>query len=159
MGKYFDRCITQEDVRHTAFRIAEASKRPHSFQNGMAGCAWLDGFRSRHPHIAVHIAQSLSYSRAVRANEEIICDYFAKLGAMYARLNIPTNPMIFNVDETGISIVHKPRKVITEVGRKNVWSLSSAEKGKKHHFDMCVCIWQCAPTLHDLSEEEDGREP
>ena len=58
---------------------------------------------------------------------------------MYAQLNILNKPMqIFNVDETGISIVHKPGKVITEVGRKNVWSLTSAEKGKTHTILACA---------------------
>ena len=36
---------------------------------------------------------------------------------------------IFNFDETGISIVHKPGKVVTEVGRISVWSVSSGERG------------------------------
>lgn len=45
---------------------------------------------------------------------------------------------IFNVDETGISIVHKPGKVVTELGRRNVWSVTSAEKGKTHTVLACV---------------------
>ena len=31
--------LSPEDVRYTAFRIADASGRPHLFQNGMAGYA------------------------------------------------------------------------------------------------------------------------
>ena len=45
---------------------------------------------------------------------------------------------IFNVDETGISIVHKPGKVVTELGRKNVWSVTSVEKGKTHTVITCM---------------------
>ena len=71
--------------------------------------------------------------------QDTISDYFAKLGAVCARLNILNKPMqIFNVDEAGISIVHKPGKVITEIGRKNVWSLTSAEKGKTHTTLACA---------------------
>ena len=131
--------LSPEDVRYTAFRIADASGRPHPFQNGMAGYAWLEGFRARHPRLAVHTAQSLSHSRAACAIEDTISDYFAKLGAVCARLNILNKPMqIFNVDETGITIVHKPGKVITEVGQKNIWSLTSAEKGKTHTVLACA---------------------
>ena len=73
------------------------------------------------------------------ASEDTISDYFAKLGAVCARLNILNKPMqIFNVDETRIIIVHKPGKVITEVGWKNVWSLTSAEKGKTHTVLACA---------------------
>ncbi len=128
-----------EDVRHTAFRIADASGRPHPFKDGLAGYAWLDGFRARHPRLAVRTAQSLSHSRAACASEDKMSDYFAKLGAVYARLNILNKPMqIFNVDETGITIVHKPGKVITEIGRKHVWSVTSAEKGKTHTVLTCA---------------------
>ena len=152
--------LSPEDVRYTAFRIADASGRPHPFQKGMAGYARLEGFRARHPHLVVRTAQSLSHSRAACASEDTISDYFAKLGAVYARLNILKKPMqIVNIDETGISIVHKPGKVITEVGRKNVWSLTSAEKGDTHHFGLCICIWPCTPSIHDLSKEEDVRDP
>ena len=54
--------LSPEDVRYTAFRIADASGRPHPFQNGMAGYAWLEGFRAWHPRLAVRTAQSLSHS-------------------------------------------------------------------------------------------------
>ena len=45
--------------------------------------------------------------------------------------------LVYNVDETGISIVHTPAKVVTEVGR-NVYSITSAEKGKTHTVLTCV---------------------
>ena len=152
--------LSPEDVRYTAFRIAEASGRPHPFQSGIAGYAWMDGFRAWHPRLAVRTAQSLSRSRAACANEDTISDYFAKLGAVYARLNILSKPMqIYNVDETGISIVHKPGKVVTEIWCKNVWSLTSAEKGDTYRFDLCVCIWPCPPSFHDLPKEKDVRDP
>ena len=49
------------------------------------------------------ISQPLSYCWATAANKEIIDDFFAKLGAIYAHLNLLSKPMqIFNVDETGI---------------------------------------------------------
>ena len=104
----------------------------------MAGRAWFDGFRSRNPNLTIRIAQPLSYSRATAANKEIV-DFFAKLGAIYARLNLLSKPMqIFNVDETGISVVHKTGRVITQLGRKNVWSVTSGEKGKTHTVITCV---------------------
>ena len=84
----------------TAFRIAENSGRKHPFTKESAGHSWFDGFKSCHPSLAIRSAQSLSHSRAACANENIICDYFAKLAALYARLHILTKPMqIFNMDE------------------------------------------------------------
>ena len=45
---------------------------------------------------------------------------------------------IFYVDETGATIVHKPGKIVTELGRHNLYSLTSAERGKTHTVLVCV---------------------
>ena len=56
-----------------------------------------------------------------------------KLETVYDQLDILSKPMqIFNVDETGVSVLHQPGKIITEPSRKNVWSVASAERGKIH---------------------------
>ena len=130
--------LTRQDVMRVAYSIVEKTGREHPFSNGMAGRAWFDGFRSRNPNLTMRISQPLSYCRATAA-KEIIDDFFAKLGAIYARLNLLSKPMqIFNVDETGISVVHKTGRVISQIGRKNVWSVTSAEKGKTHRVITCV---------------------
>ena len=131
--------LTRQDVMRIAYSIVEKSGREHPFSNGMAGRAWFDGFRSRNANLTMRISQPLSYSRATAANKDIIDDFFAKMGAIYARLNLLSKSMqIYNVDETGISVVHKAGKVITQIGRKNVWSVTSAEKGKTHTVITCV---------------------
>ena len=52
------------------------------------------------PPFMIH-TQSLSHSRAACASEDTISDFFAKLGAVCAQLNILNKPMqIINADET-----------------------------------------------------------
>jgi len=64
--------------------------------------------------------------------------FLAKLGGVYGRLNLLTKPMqILNIDETGVSVVHKLGKVVAEVGQR-VWSLTSAERGKTHTAVTCI---------------------
>ena len=48
--------------------------------------------------------------------------------------------LIYNCDETGISVVHKPGKVIAELGHRNVYAVTSnsAEQGKTHTVLSCV---------------------
>lgn len=97
--------LSRNDVMQKAFEIAESSGRRHPFTKGSAGRAWFDGFRCRHPRLTLRSTQSLSHSRAHSANVETITNYFAKLGALCAKLNIITKPMnIYNMDETGISV-------------------------------------------------------
>ena len=131
--------LSREDVMITAFNIVDRSGRAHPFTHGQAGRSWFDGFRERHPHLIYRSAQALSRARAACGNEAIIHDFFMKLETVYHQLDILSKPMqIFNVDETGVSVVHKPGKVITELGRKNVWSVTSAERGKTHTVSACV---------------------
>ena len=65
--------------------------------------------------------------------------FFEKLGGIFARYNLLTKPMhIYNMDETGINVVHKSGRILTELGRKKVWALTSGEKGKTHTVVSCV---------------------
>ena len=131
--------LTRGDLMRLAFVIVEKSGRPNPFHDGMAGRGWMDGFRQRHPKITLRTPQSLSYSRAVMASQYTVNDFFGKLGGLYGRLNMISKPMqIYNADETGISVVHKPGKVISELGRKHVYCVTSGEKGRTHTIMCCV---------------------
>ena len=131
--------LTKEAVMGIAFSIASKSGRKHPFQNGPAGRAWFDGFMRRHPHLTIRTPQSLSYCRAVSANEETISDFFGKLGSIYGKLNLVSKPMqIYNSDEMGVTIVFKPGKVVAEMGCRKVYTVSAAEKGRTHTVLSCV---------------------
>ena len=122
--------------RDTAFSIVDKSQRKHPFKDGKAGRAWFDGFKRHHPKLTIRTPQPLSYCRALCSNKET---FFSKLGAIYGRLNLITKPMqIYNCDESGITIVHKPGKVVAELGRHYVYALTSVEKGKTHTILSCV---------------------
>lgn len=131
--------LSREDVMAMAFNIAERMHKNHPFKDGFAGRGWYDGFMARHPKLTLRTPQPLSYARALCSNKAVIDDFFEKLGGIYGRLNFISKPMqIFNSDESGIGIVHKPGKVVAEVGRRSVHSITSAEKGKNHTIVSCV---------------------
>ena len=114
-------------------------KCKHPFRDGKAGRGWFDGFRARHSKLTIRTPQPLSYCRALCANTQVISDFFGKLGAIYGRLNLVLKPMqIFNADETGVTVVHTPGKVVAQLGRQNVYSVTSAERGKTHTILACV---------------------
>ena len=45
---------------------------------------------------------------------------------------------VFNCDETGVTIVFKPNKVVAELGKRHVYALSADEKGETHTVLSCV---------------------
>ena len=58
-------------------------------------------------------------------------------------------------DETGVSIVHKPGKVIAQLGWKHVYTITSAEKRKTRTVLSCVLSIRSGIASYDnLSEEQ-----
>ena len=130
--------LSQSDVLAVAFKIAEASGRKHPFADRAAGRAWFDGFRARHPKLTLCCTQSLSRARASSTSHKVIADYFGKLVVVCAKLDLLVKPMqIWNMDETGVTVVHNTDKVVMKAGRRNVWAVTSGEKGKTHTILSC----------------------
>jgi len=118
-----------------AYTIVEKSKRSHPFREGSADRAWFEGFMRRHPKLTVRSPQPLSYCRALCSNKDTITDFFGKLGAIYGRLNLISKPMqIYNCDESGVTVVFKPNKVVAELGKRNGYAISAAKGGKPTRF-------------------------
>ena len=131
--------LTRDAVMHMVYVYVDKCRRDHPFKNEKAGRWWFQGFKARHPNLTVRMPQALSHCRARCSNKEVISDFFGKLGAIYCKLNLLSKPMqIYNSDETGVSIVHKPGKVIAALGRHHVYSVTSAEKGQTHTVLSCV---------------------
>ena len=118
-----------------AYNVAEKTQQKHPFKDGRG---WLDGYKTRHPKLTLCTPQLLSYCRALCSNKETINDSLEQF-IIYGRLNLLSKPMqVFNADETGVNIVHKPGKVVAKLGCHNVYSLTSAERGKNHTILSCV---------------------
>ena len=74
---------------------------------------WWDSFRPRHPEISLRHAEPLSYARAAANNPNVIENYFELLAETIETDGLTRRPgQIFNCDETGMPLVHKPPKVV-----------------------------------------------
>ena len=130
--------LSRQEIMFLAYQIAEKGGIKHPFRGESAGRKWFDGFRRRYPTLTLRSPQSLSFARAKAANPKIMEDFFAKLGSVYARLNLLTKPMqVYNVDESGINLVQHRGKVVTEIGRRSVHRVVASEKGKNHTVIAC----------------------
>ena len=59
---------------------------------------------------------------------------------------------VFNADKIGVTIVHKPGKVVAQLGRHHVYSVTSAERGRTH--TVLSCHWFCVASLHNISTKD-----
>ena len=123
--------LTREAVMHMVCVYVDRCQRSNPFKRRVNG-----GFK----HLK-HVTQTLQFVcpslyLIVRLYAPIKRkDFFGKLGAIYGKLNLISKPMqVYNADETGVTIVHKPSKVVAELGHHNVYSVTSAKKGRTQIF-------------------------
>nr|XP_047137615.1 uncharacterized protein LOC124814102 [Hydra vulgaris] len=121
--------INRIDLRRLAFEIAKINKIPHQFNKdvGMAGKKWYYQFMKRNPSLSLRLPEPTSMARATGFCKEKFVLFFNKLTELVDNHNI-TADLLYNVDETGISTVHKPRKVLALKGRHQI-GITSGERG------------------------------
>lgn len=120
-------------LRKIVFQFCERNNIQHSFNEELkcAGKKWLRLFLTRHPELSIRKPEGVSIQRALGYNrskvklfEEILKkELFHESGQRRI-----SEENIFNVDETGISVNHKPNKIVATKGRKSVSIITSPER-------------------------------
>ncbi|KAI4457874.1 hypothetical protein MML48_7g00004897 [Holotrichia oblita] len=121
--------------KQLAFEFATRNGIPNRFKDGSAGREWLRGFRMRHPAISLRQPEAVSAARAAAFNRPQIQKIFDTLEMTLENEKIDVH-YIYNMDESGLSTVQRAPKIFAKTGRKQVGSLTSAERGQ--HVT-CVC--------------------
>ncbi|XP_022829429.1 uncharacterized protein LOC111359389 [Spodoptera litura] len=123
--------LTTKETRRIAFMLAKKynKKYPASWEkNEMAGEVWLKLFMQRHPNLSLRLPQATSIARATSFNKSNVDAFFKNYTDILNKHNLVAKD-IWNVDETGITTVQKPDRVIARRGEKQVSAMTSAERG------------------------------
>ncbi|CAH2098850.1 unnamed protein product [Euphydryas editha] len=132
--RYFG--LTRNDVKRMAYQLAVRNNLKHPFNNKTAGRKWLKGFLSRHNDISLRQPTGTSLARVKGFTKENVKSFFDLLEKEYEQFKFPPT-RIYNVDETGFSIVQsKMPKILALKGKKQIGALTSAERGSL----MTVCL-------------------
>ena len=131
--------INSKDLRRLAFEIAEKNKIPHQFNKnlGNAGKKWYYQFMKLHPWLSLRLPEPTSMARATGFCREKVELFFNKLTELVDNYNI-TADLIYNVDETGVSTVQKPMKVLALKGKHQVGGVISCERGSNTTGVCCM---------------------
>ena len=122
--------LTPTDVRRLAYDVAVTTGTNYPFNqtNKLAGKDWLKSFLRRHPDLSIRQPQGTNLSRAVGFNRAKVNEFF---GIYKDVLNgheyLPSK--VWNMDETGITSVHQPGKVVASKGVRQVAKMTSGEGG------------------------------
>ncbi|CAH4034246.1 unnamed protein product [Pieris brassicae] len=115
-------------IRRVAFEYAEKLNVKHNFNQAsiMAGRDWLHAFMARN-NISIRKPEATSINRITAFNKTEVSLFF-ELQLMKKHRFVAKN--IYNCDETGISRVQTPGKILAAKGQKRVGSITSWERGK-----------------------------
>ncbi|XP_071849890.1 uncharacterized protein [Apostichopus japonicus] len=133
---------TTTDIRRLAYQLAVRNQIPNKFDDDkeIAGLDWLAGFMKRHPQLSLRTPEATSAARARGFNQTAVGKFFDLLESLMEEHHFePHN--IYNVDETGMSTVQgKPSKIIAKKGRRQVGTLTSAERGTLVTAEICINV-------------------
>ena len=131
--------VSRNDLRSLAFQLAAKNGLAHAFNTTklMAGSHWYYLFIKRHPQLSLRQPEATSIARARGFNRKSVSDFFNLLEGVIEKYSL-SGTRIFNMDESGLTSVQKPGKVISLKGKKQVGGITSGERGQTTTIVCCM---------------------
>lgn len=124
--------LTCANTRNFAYQYANHLKIfiPESWEeNKMAGIDWLQHFMHRHTELSLRKPEKTSVGRASAFTAAAVKAFMDNYDTVMSKYHF-TPENIYNLDETGITTVMDPPKVISQRGQKQVAQAASSERGQ-----------------------------
>lgn len=141
--KYIKTCsdmnygLTYQQIRVVAYDYAcilPNCKLPEKWNiEKKGGIEWLKSFMKRNKDISLRKPESTSLARATGFNKRSVAEFFENYISVVKKYDLKPE-QLFNVDETGVTTVLKPVKIVSTKGKKQVSQAASAERGELTTF-------------------------
>ena len=140
-----------------SYAVACGSKAiPHAWEeNRAASQDWYRAFMRRHPRLALKAPEGMSLARITAFNKVNVDVFFKAYISAVEKYEFQPH-QIYNVDESALSTVMKPVKVICERGRP-VASQTSRERGATMTFVGIInAMGQCLPPVFIIPRKRNN---
>ena len=114
------------------------------FKHGIPGKDWWEGFKKRNAEVSLRKPEKLSEVRSRAINPAAVGAYFVEESHAYqenglqlTRQLVSSPHLIWNCDETGISMEYSPTAVVARRGTRNVPGRTS---NSRQNITMMACI-------------------
>lgn len=124
--------LTPKEVRQVAYSYAkfvQAEIPPSWDENELAGVDWFSSFLKRYPILSIRTPEAMSLARVSAFNPTTVQRFFDNLKNILDE-DLFTSAEIWNCDETGVTTVQKPTKVVDKKGEHQTGRITSGERGK-----------------------------
>ena len=121
--------LGMRDMQKLAFDVAEKANIDHPFnkETKIAGKDWVQSFLARHI-LSLRQPQGTSVARAVGFNKPQVQRFFDLFKEVLESHGCQPS-RVWNMDETGLTTVQEPGRVIAPKGFRQVGKITSAERG------------------------------
>lgn len=136
--------ITPLELRKVAYDFAEKNGMKHKFNKNkqIAGKDWFQAYLKRHPNLSIRKPEATSLGRISGFNRESVEKFFTNLNEVLLLYKFKPD-RIYNVDETGISTVPTPSKIVGPKGVKQLGKAVSWERREEYNCCVCnQCFWK-----------------
>jgi hypothetical protein len=122
--------LSLHEFRSIAYELAARNGLHHPFSNKckIAGVDWARQFMTRYPELTLRKPEATSMSRLSGFNRVQVGRFFDHLESQLKKTNFAAD-QVYNIDETGITTVQTPGKILARKGAKQVGRVVSAERG------------------------------
>ena len=122
--------LTTTELQQMAFQVAEYKgvTLPFDQTKKMAGRHWLAGFLARNT-LSIREPEATSLTWAVGFNKAQVDFEIRK--SVLGSIGPIDGDRIWTMDERGLTVVHKPGRIIAKKGQKQVGKVTSVKGGKR----------------------------
>ncbi|GBP22503.1 hypothetical protein EVAR_78681_1 [Eumeta japonica] len=121
--------VTKTELLDSVEQYVKLLKKETPFIDNRPSRHWYEGFRKRHPQLAIRKPQNLTHSRAAVTNDDLK-DWFEEQGKYLQEKQLTKIPpkRIFNCDETYVSLFPPSEKVLLDKGSRSAYKVVDSKK-------------------------------
>jgi hypothetical protein len=131
--------VNRGEVMSLTYELAKRNDLQHRFnaEREKAGKDWFRAFMSRHPELSLRQPEATSLARVKGFKKESVMHFMDLLEPLVDKYGLDAL-RIFNMDESGLTTVQKPARVLSLKGKHQVGAITSGERGVNTTVVCCV---------------------